>query len=241
MTLITFEHAREIIESQSKRGLDKKKLANNTYLMKSDCFVIQLHNTNIIKIYPNDIYELNTEGWQTVTTKDRLNEFSPADIYQKRGVWFVKDNNADKEDKVFFDGIRISKSGEILNSDSAPSNLIERKKRLDRMVSKYIRGFAKDAIDNGLRNPSSGDCFFCQLFSENDKDHTHIYSHLQEDYFVPSLLFNAIKERGYRDPVFIWAMIKSDAEQGKDGMLKSTLRSFFSKRKNQLVKLVSLN
>jgi hypothetical protein len=135
MTLITFEHARKIIESQSKRGLDKKKLANNTYLMKSDCFVIQLHNTNIIKIYPNDIYELNTEGWQTVTTKDRLNEFSPADIYQKRGVWFVKDNNADKEDKVFFDGIRISKSGEILNSDSAPDNLIERKKRLDRMVS----------------------------------------------------------------------------------------------------------
>ena len=237
MTLITFERAQEIIESQQKRGLDKKKLANNTYLMKTDCFVIQLHNTHIIKIYPDDTYELNTEGWQTVTTKDRLNEFSPARIYQKRGVWFVG------EDKVFFDGMRISKNGEILNADSAPDNLIERKKRLDRMVSKYIRGFAKDAIDNGLKNPSAGDCFLCQFFSkdEHDKDLTHIYSHLEEDYFVPSLLFNAIKERGYRDPGFIWAMIKSNAEQGKDDMLKSTLRSFFSKRKNQLVKLVVLD
>ena len=241
MTIITYDRAAEIIESQAKRGLDKKKLGNNTYLLKKDnLFVIQLHRTDVITIHPSDIYELNTGGWQTATTKDRLNEFSPCRISQKRGVWYLADNT------VFFDGIRVNKSGEVVNNDSAPDNLLERRKRLDRMISKYIRGFAEDAKENGLKSPGAGDCFYCQLYwwqtvdSQASEDMLHIYSHLQEDYFVPSLLYRAIVERGHGDPKLVYAMIRMDAEKGRDDLLKQCLRSFFSKRKVELAKFVEL-
>lgn len=241
MTIITFDHAKEILQAQQKRGLDKKKLANNTYLLKGDkYFAIQLHDTEIVKIHEDDIYELNSGGWQTVTTKARLNEFAPCQISQKRGVWYLKDT-------VYFDGIRVRKNGEIINNDSAPDNLIERRKRLDRMISKYIRAFAADVKGNGLENPGAGDCLYCQIYlqqpkeSQASEDLLHIYSHLEEEYFVPSLLFRAVKERGYGDPSFIWAMIKADAQKGRDDLLKQCLRSFFSKRKVQLANFVQLD
>jgi hypothetical protein len=240
MTTLKFDRLEEIISAQAKRGLDTKKIDNNTYVRKDgNCFVVKLHNTDIIKVHPGNVYELNAGGWQTVTTKSRLCEFTPARIYQKRGVWFLQDETP------FFDGIRVDENGNPINVDSAPSNLVERKKRLDRMTSKYIRAFAEDAIQNGLKDPNSGDCLYCQIFlqqqnSQASEDLTHIYSHLEECYFVPSLLFRAIKERGYANPAFIWSLIKRDAENGRAETLKQCLRHFFSKRKSQLVNFIEL-
>lgn len=36
------------------------------------------------------IVHLRTGGWRTVTTKSRMNQFSPAGVYAKGGQWFVQ-------------------------------------------------------------------------------------------------------------------------------------------------------
>lgn len=244
MTIYTFDHAQEIIEGQLKRGFDKKKVANNTYLQKeNDNFVIQLHNTNVITITQDSgetFYSLTAKEYRTATTKDRINNFSPARIYQKRGVWFIQNKDTDTP---FFDGITVNRQGEVVNADAVPGSLIESEKRLDRMISKYIRGFAKDAIENGLQDPGNGDCLMCRIYTESPEndDCEHIFSHMQEDYYVPSLLFYALKLRGYRDPAFYWTVvIKRDIENNDDSTLKRELRYFFGKKKHQLLKFIEL-
>lgn len=243
--MIDFDRAQEIIRAQQKRGLSKKKLANNTYLSQDEKgFKVELHNTAIIRILSDESYEIDTrdasgKSWQTATTKTRINEFAPVQIQQKRGAWYLQDGS------LYFDGIRVSKDGRVLNADSAPVDFLGKKKILDKMINKFTRAWAKDAIENGLQNPGSGDCLYCQIFSQNPKQANndcmdHIWSHLEEEYFVPSMLLWAIKEEGYSDPGLTYALVRMDCERGNDAQLKRHLRKFFSKRQDTLLNFVQV-
>jgi hypothetical protein len=77
------------------------KWANNTYITERvladpvddngvHVFVVRLHNTEIVTIAADRIW-FNTGGWNTVTTKARMNEFSPLNIRQKDYQWYVDD------------------------------------------------------------------------------------------------------------------------------------------------------
>jgi hypothetical protein len=85
---------------------DRRKLCNNTYLIKvrsgdSFNFHIVLHNTAVVIIFPSGKYQLNSGGWKTPTTKDRINMYSPVKVYQKKHIWYVSD-------QIFFDGYTVS-------------------------------------------------------------------------------------------------------------------------------------
>lgn len=79
-----------------KNGKSKvKKIANNTYRVDyGNKEAIRLHDTNIIT-YDHDKFNiiLNSGGYQTRTTKDRLNKYLPygVSIEQKNFEWFVVD------------------------------------------------------------------------------------------------------------------------------------------------------
>lgn len=70
---------------------NSKKLAHNTYAVKqaNGDIEIRLHQTAIVTYMPNGKAILSTGGWQTATTKDRLNKFGPVQIYQKDFVWYL--------------------------------------------------------------------------------------------------------------------------------------------------------
>ena len=79
---------------------EKRKIANNTYLIKrGENFAIRLHNTDIITITP-DGWILNSGGFRTRTTKQRINDFTNARVYQEKFEWFIGD-------KPFEDGMFI--------------------------------------------------------------------------------------------------------------------------------------
>jgi hypothetical protein len=57
---------------------DSRKIAHATYLRADgEDFVIRQHQTDIIWYYKNGDITLNTDGWFTRTTRDRLEEFTP--------------------------------------------------------------------------------------------------------------------------------------------------------------------
>lgn len=60
--------------------VSSKKIANNTiqYKLADGTEVIRLHNTDIFTKYRNGKIVLNTDGWLTPTTKDRLNNYTDA-------------------------------------------------------------------------------------------------------------------------------------------------------------------
>ena len=67
------------------KGKDYRKLCNNTVAVSVPKFHaeehyigIKLHNTFVVKFYADGRIELDSGGWQTVTTKARLNACLPA-------------------------------------------------------------------------------------------------------------------------------------------------------------------
>ena len=63
---------------------DSKKLANNTYLnrIQGGDIGVLLHNTFIVVYHADGTFELDTGGrWNTVTTRARLNEYSPIQVH----------------------------------------------------------------------------------------------------------------------------------------------------------------
>lgn len=56
----------------------QRKIGNNTYLIRiDDRIAIRLHSTYILTFHKDGSIEINTGGWNTVTTKARMNEHLP--------------------------------------------------------------------------------------------------------------------------------------------------------------------
>lgn len=87
-------HAEAIKMVKGKRNSNRRKVGNNTYaeILHDNSVGIMLHSTYVVKIHEDNTYTLQTGGWQTVTTKDRINQYSPVRVYQRNYEWFVKIN-----------------------------------------------------------------------------------------------------------------------------------------------------
>lgn len=91
-----------------------KPIGNNTRLVRIDAntVAVRLHGTNVVMIHNDGTYTLQAGGWRTVTTKQRINKYSPARVSQKNWAWNVGGFQ-------FFDGIRVDGAGRVLNADPA--------------------------------------------------------------------------------------------------------------------------
>ena len=68
-----------------------KKIGNNTFevIYKDGCRAIRLHRTDVVTYRPDGACILNSDGWQTSTTKDRMNKYGPVSVYQVDFIWYV--------------------------------------------------------------------------------------------------------------------------------------------------------
>jgi len=256
MATLTFAQCEELV----KRGRDgTKKLDNNTYLERIDdnTFGVKLHSTFVVEINRDGTYKLESGGWQTPTTKARINDYSPARIYQAKGIWYLSNNQTFEDGCIInAEGVRIDKASESVEATE------KRKRKLDRMVSKYIKGFMDHLAKQGeLTAPSQGDCWGCFFkAAEGDSEaqdfngwrmsrtsvrdsevmgFDHLLSHFKEKYYVPSLLWKAICEQGYTNPGLTWHMIDADLKRGRvSDLAQRALRRYFMRRKPELMKLI---
>lgn len=230
---------------------DRKKLENNTYLHRLDAntLAVRLHSTDIVLVHGDGTYTLDSGGWRTLTTRDRISRYSPAGISQKNNIWYVGAS-------IFQDGMRVNAQGTPVTR-TRRVDVVERNKRLlDRRTRAYIDGFAAHVIKHGLAvndgeapsdssdrplKPDTGDCWPC-YFGLGSDDHLkepmgvdHLLSHFEEDYFVPSLLWKAILSKGYSNPGLTWYTLAEDAKRGDTRLLKDILRAYFRKRKPALL------
>lgn len=70
---------------------NSRKLQNNTQLVRiaSDAYAVQLHATNVVTIHNDGTYSVNSGGWETVTTSDRINTYSPARVMMRMGTFWI--------------------------------------------------------------------------------------------------------------------------------------------------------
>lgn len=85
-------HTEAVKMVRGKRNAERRKVGNNTYaeILPNGSVGIKLHSTYVVKIHEDGTYTLNSGGWQTHTTKDRINQYSPRKVYQRNFEWFVE-------------------------------------------------------------------------------------------------------------------------------------------------------
>ena len=165
--------------------------------------VIRLHLTDIITFKPSGDIRLDSRGWQTVTTKERMNKFLPKGwgIYQEKNIWYLSKgeywSDPDRKRWVYQNGITILGTGGVSGAGPDRKKLNKRLKQ----IKVYVDGFMKKLVARELDQPGGGDCWFCLLKDKDGKTwgdmgdrSDHILEHFHDEYYVPSLLMNAIKE-----------------------------------------------
>lgn len=252
---MTYEEARDMM-AKARNG--RRKLENNTYLLRyapadvpgqwenaAAHYAVRLHHTDVVILHPDGSYTLNSGGWRTVTTKDRI-RYAPGSVSSDRGAWYYypKPGNWDLR-YPFADGMRVRHDGKV---EGAGIDETAVRSRLLKDIRAYVDGFARHVAENGLADPGPGDCWGCLMAPVKDSgsgeparapwgqdavvkpgsDHlmgvSHILEHFRESYYVPSLLWRAVQRRG--NPAFCWAMMKQDAERGDTRMLRQDLRAY---------------
>lgn len=224
------------------------KIANNTWIVPSEYdpegIGIRLHNTEIMTVHPDDSLTLRTGGWETLTTKERLNRYLPprVRVYQENRIWYLNTSAPNGEQFLFEDGMRVSQDGAILSKQTLEAEqpleaerLEKAKRKVDRLVRKYIKGFCEeiDLLGRDFPDPGLGDCWCCSMVPQGGdvlRDDAmgvdHYFSHFAEKYYVPSLLWKALQRRG--NPSFVWGWMKRG---GGSRMIVGDLRYFFGLRK----------
>jgi len=217
-----------------------RKLENNTFSWadsEGNAYV-RLHQTDIIKRTPDGKTILNTRGWKTVTTKDRLNKYLPGyQVFSKAGVWYVGScSDETSENAPFFDGM-------ILPDDFRPApEKVSASQKLARDINTFVR--LLDKMEK-LPLPEDGDCWFCSMFhaeppSDNrpkdyfgcklgsgkslQKDTAHLLEHIQESYLHGSLIVNAMRWAGYQDKSISLFLHGSGSRQSVKSALRRYLR-----------------
>ncbi len=77
---------------------------------------VALYSTDVIVANELGHIMLNSDGYRTVTTKDRINRIlhgTPLVVFQKQGVWFVKNHDLDHV-ATFSDGIEYYRGADGL-------------------------------------------------------------------------------------------------------------------------------
>jgi len=96
------------------RGDVCKNIAANTWVVKDACpqgmlpeYYVLFHGTPIITFCPDGSVILRTGGYQTVTTKQRIWQFSGFDIFSLNFQWYVSGVGR------FVEGMRITRNGQV--------------------------------------------------------------------------------------------------------------------------------
>lgn len=193
-----------------------KRLGNNTHAerigvdgtTRHDIGIV-LHSTTILTFHDDDTMSIDTGGWRTVTTKDRLNSLLPAPLRVSSldGVWTLSrgGNNPGIVSEVY-DGMRFDRHGDMVTEVLVDSG--RELKRLKRDIGRYVKLYTDDhvreLVDAAREHGTAGDCWGCAMVNAETgradvMGTDHLFQHVAEGYTMASLMRNALKHVGYRD------------------------------------------
>lgn len=90
---LTYSKCAELVGNR-----ETKKIAGNTYIRRFHnskgevAYGVEFHHTCILLYSPDGTVKVTSGGYQTATTKSRLNDFGPFQVWQVKGQWRCKVN-----------------------------------------------------------------------------------------------------------------------------------------------------
>lgn len=235
MSVTCYDTAALFLHTRGK-PVPRKKFANNTYLERRDASTIalKLHRTDVVTFHQHSPYRagasgiravtLNTDGWFTVTTKERINTVLdwPMRVASERGTWIVTLNGwQDTSNAVrFTDGITFeSLHGTMrpvertLLPDEDQARQDRHNTSMRRLINRYVTGLTAETLDTS-HDTSNWACTLCRPFNyvphtgapdrhrvitvgDAMEDTQHLVEHMHNGEYPYQLLYAAVAERGY--------------------------------------------
>lgn len=210
--------------------------------------------------YPSGTVIVSTGGWRSTMTNQRIREWSKVRFHCKKGQLLTGEWTSPSGFIAFGDGaVFDAETGLIISGIVDSPGPSTREKALDKRVKKYIADYCAHVVEHGLAIPDSGDCWPCLMKAEDEEKkaarsglngtasnpaafdpmgHDHYLSHMADDekYFVPSLLFKALRAKGYRSPESTFMLLQLDAKRGDTTLIKKTLTWWFRTIRPYLLK-----
>lgn len=189
---------------QGVEGVESAKIvANNTLCIdyEDGRRAWRLHRTDIVTLLPNGNYVLNSGGWRTPTTKDRINKyFLGGQVYQMDGAWYISKgyrwDDDSREHVDFFDGIELTPDCVVVGSMPEESEEV-RVKTWIKKINKFV------SIIDDLPGPPpirDNDCLFCNVQWEKPE---HVKEHIENNQMYGILIIRALEAQG-RNVDFIY-------------------------------------
>jgi len=112
----TYQEARALLN-----GRATKKLANNTYarVLDDGSVAIALHGTDVVTWEPDGKCILRSGGWNTSTTRDRIQTYGPVRTCQRKGVFYI--SPMDNWELFPFENGMVIENGVISVPDGCPT------------------------------------------------------------------------------------------------------------------------
>lgn len=124
-TIASYADAAAFMAAHRDRRTDTAKLAHNTVVrvvegnkIGEDGYAIRLHSTDIVTFYKDGTVKLDSGGYQTVTTKARMNEIlhpMGITVEQKGGTWYVREIGSATRTIKYFDGMIFQHHPDAVN------------------------------------------------------------------------------------------------------------------------------
>ncbi len=214
-------------------------LAKHTRLQKrGHAFAIRYHTTDVVMIRPDGTYRLNSGGWRTPTTKNRMNTALPTrNISQVNGIWYVGD-------ALYVDGILISPDGNAINGK--PCGDIQKTKRLvDRQTVRFIKLVVQSCqgrdigswFDQGRKRTKP--CVSSKAHLKGLWNTILTKGQMTQDYMF-GLIYWAVLSRNYGNPTYIWDLIRANCynnNHSSDWIL-SNMNAFMRPRKPLIAEMI---
>lgn len=213
---------------------DSLIVGNNTRLHRhpGDVVSLRLHSTDVVTWEPGNTVTVNSGGWRTLTTKDRINSALPSGfrLHQNRGLWYWNQGAS----ILFTDGDKIRNGWLTAQAKKAGSKTERDALSLQKRIGKFATLCASKLP---LKVPGPGDCFYCQAARSNPEfgGTGHLISHMEEGYIVPSLVLNALTEANQGDLIKAAAFGQSGTASWLDYArrdVKSAVRKYLKRRFN---------
>jgi hypothetical protein len=250
------EAANIFAKARNKR--EGKPLCNNTRLMhryidhgrgpENEAYAVKLHATDVVTLYPDGSFKLDTGRWWTMTTKDRINRYMPmGNIASERGVWYYELGRRYVEDvpqvldkwgypkhhteyqhrSLYYDGMVIGADGIPVAPRYSDEAIIT---KLDRAIARYKKDFLAEvkatvAATGELPQVSPRDCWGCLMVTEEGENDVitgveHYFDHFAEGYYPAALFQIAFNDRikKYRFPGIPYHSMLRDFAAGHDNL-----------------------
>jgi hypothetical protein len=213
-----------------------KIIARNTFRFEQNGeTVYRLHSTDVARKRPDGSVILNSGGWRTLTTRDRMNSVLPAGVslYQSKGNWYLKSG---EKQVAYFDGIQVP---QCFESQTMANKAKKTETKENKLRSQILKFTAKLDKLECLPEPDAGDCWYCSMretktgkpLGEASGNTEHLLSHIKEGYLHGSLIFNALEFVGYNNPSYIWHLENRNLKEGKKtDWTKRALRKYLYRK-----------